>query len=276
VPILNDATPEPAEKVNLILSAPTGGAVLGPRAMAVLSIADDDLASKVQFAATDYRVREDNLAGYAVITVVRRGSLAGTTKVQYATSDGTATAGEDYTAVAGELEFRPGQAIKIFRVPLLRDEIVEGGESVNLKLREPAGGILGAPTTAILTITDPEARNGSVQFAAAEFKVSEAAGVATITVTRFGTAGAITVKYSASAGTATETDDFTPVKGILEFAAGETKKTFTVPIVADAVVEEAETILLELSEPTGGALLGSPARAVLGVFDPALVLQMAR
>ncbi|MEA3207915.1 MAG: hypothetical protein QOE70_972 [Chthoniobacter sp.] len=267
VPILDDTLPEAPESFSVLLSDVAGGATLGALNMAKINITDNDLAPKLQFAVSDFRVRED--AGKVTISVFRRGSTAGAVRVKYATKDGTALAGQDYTAASGTLEFGPGQTVKKFDVLITRDTLAEGTESVQLTLSEPEGGaILGTPSTATLTIVDPTAVNGSVQFAAPFFYVNEAAGTATITVTRQAdSTGAVSVKYSASAGTAAETEDFTPVSGTLSFGAGEKTKSFTVPIVSDALTEGLETVLLDLSDPTGGALLGTPSHAVLNIVE---------
>src|SRR5581483_10604565 len=64
-------------------------------------------APTVQFSAATYRV--DAAAGSATITVNCTGLTAGTYAVDYATSDGTAAAGQDHTAAGGSLTFQPGQ-----------------------------------------------------------------------------------------------------------------------------------------------------------------------
>ena len=66
---------------------------------------------------------------------------------------------------------------------------------------------------------------------------------------------------------ATAGDDFTPVSGVLTFAPGQTARTFTVPIIADTVDEPNKTVGLLLSDPTGGAALGSPITATLRIID---------
>jgi hypothetical protein len=143
--------PEGVETVNVTLSAPTGGASLGTPSAAVLTIFDAD--PTFEFSATSYSVKETGL--YAYITVRRSGPPTGTAKVDFATSDGTATATLDYRAVSATLTFLPGVTSRTVRVPILRDALVEGPETVHLALTQVAGQPpLGAASKATLTIED--------------------------------------------------------------------------------------------------------------------------
>src|SRR5262249_15116671 len=82
-----------------------------------------------------------------------------------------------------------------------------------------------------------------------------------------GSAGSVSVNYATSNGTATAGSDYTATSGTLIFGDGETSKTFTIPITNDTAVESDETVNLTLSDPTGGASLGSPASAVLTIHS---------
>jgi urease beta subunit len=270
IPILDDTLVEGNETVNLILSSPTGGAALGSQATATLTIVDDDVVQPgvLQFSTSGYSVNENG--GSATITVTRTGGSNVSVTVHYATSDGTATAGSDYTAASGTLTFGVGEISKTFTVPILDDTLVEGNETVNLTLSNPTGGAaLGNPTTATLTIVDDDvAQPGVLQFSAAAYSVNEPDGTATITVTRTGGSNVpVTVHYATSDGTATAGSDYTAVSGRLTFGVGETSKTFTVPITNDTLVEGNETVNLTLSSPTDGATLGNPTTATLTIVD---------
>ncbi len=107
----------------------------------------------------------------------------------------------------------------------------------------------------------------SLQFGSTTFSVSEGEGSASLTVKRLGNAAsAVSIDFVTSDGTAGNRTDYITSSGKLQFAAGETVKTFTVPIVDDLYVEGSETINLSLSN-SSGAFLGSPSSVVLRILD---------
>jgi hypothetical protein len=115
----------------------------------------DFTPSTIQFGSLVFRAQEN--AGSATITITRGGDAASAASVDYATADGSATAGSDYTAVSGTVQFGPGERARTFSVPLLDDPAREGGEVVRLTLSNPAGvDQLGGPSQAVLVIGDDE------------------------------------------------------------------------------------------------------------------------
>ena len=201
-------------------------------------------------------------AGIATITVKRSGGSASDVTVQYATSDGTGHDPVDYQSVTGTVTFDssgPGATTQTFDVPIVDNGLPDGNRTVNLTLHTPGGGaVLGGQKTAVLTIVDDEI---ALQFSQASYNVSEGAGSATITVTRSGPkALPVGVTYTVLPGSATQGNDYGGTyTGLLPFAANQTSQTFKIPIVPDKLAEGPETVLLQLSSPTGGAILGLPA-----------------
>ncbi|HEX8458649.1 MAG TPA: Calx-beta domain-containing protein [Pyrinomonadaceae bacterium] len=111
---------------------------------------------------------------------------------------------------------------------------------------------------------------GTLQFSAPAFQQNEDGGHAVVTVTRTGgTSGAVSVTLSTgTGGTASAGVDYTAVSQAVAFADGETgSKTINIPIIDDALVEGSETVALTLDNPTGGAVLGSPATTLLTITD---------
>jgi hypothetical protein len=106
------------------------------------------------------------------------------------------------------------------------------------------------------------------QFSQATYPVIEDITSVTVTVTRTGDiAAAETVDYATADGTTTERTDYTTALGTLRFAAGETSKTFDVLVNEDSKVEALENFSVALSNPTGGASLGTPATTTIQITD---------
>ena len=106
-----------------VLSNAAAATVLGPPGLAV----------------ADARVHETPGATLDFAVTMGRASSA-TVTVDYATADGTASAGEDYTATSGTLTFAAGETAKTVSVPVLGDDHDEGEETLTLSLSNPSGG----------------------------------------------------------------------------------------------------------------------------------------
>jgi len=105
-----------------------------------------------QFSATAYSVAES--AGVVNIQVSLNAASGNVVSINYATANGTATAGSDYTTQSGTLTFNPGETVKTFSVPIMDDAVDEPDETVNLILSNPTNAMLGTPVNATLTILD--------------------------------------------------------------------------------------------------------------------------
>ena len=112
------------------------------------------------------------------------------------------------------------------------------------------------------------APTGTVQFSGATFTANEGSPTATVTVTRAGAAAGATarVNFTTSDGTAQQRADYILSSGALDFAAGETSKTFIVSLIDDVYVEGNETLNLNLSNPVGTAA-GGQTTATLTIQD---------
>ena len=106
-------------------------------------------------SVADAEAREgtDSAAVFAV--TLNRPSTERVT-VDYATADGTARAGQDYTATSGTLTFAPGTVEQSVSVPVLDDAVDEGEETFSLTLSNASGALLGDGEAAgTITNSDP-------------------------------------------------------------------------------------------------------------------------
>jgi parallel beta-helix repeat protein len=147
------------------------GRLIDPNRSGVRDIAAA-LVERAQFKASNFSVNEN--AGFATINVTRTGNTDATTTVNYSTSDGTAHAGQDYTTTVGSLTFAPGEVLKTFSVPVLDDALIEGIETVNLKLTTGGGvPVVGSQSTATLAIMDEPTEAGTNPIDNAQFFVRQ-------------------------------------------------------------------------------------------------------
>lgn len=226
---------------------------------------------ELRFTSSSFEVSEAGTSRR--IEVERVGGRDGTATVQFATSDGSAVAGEDYTSAAGQLSWADQDAAnKGFDVAIFDDSIEEATETVNLALSGATGAALGSPSSATLRINDndqPVAEPSILTFSSSSYEGAEGGGDATITVQRTGgKAGRVGLDYSTSDGSAIAGNDYTATSGTLQWDSGEVApKTFGVAILDDFEIETDETVNLALSLPTGGAVLGPDSSATLVIRD---------
>jgi len=199
--------------VNISLTNPVGGAPLGLVPAAVLTITDFE-AGTLQFSAPTFTVTENGTQ--ATVTVTRTGGSDGVVSAQLATSNGTATAGSDYTAVTQTVTFGAGDtAAKTVTIPISDDQLVEQAETVNLTLSAATGGAkLGTPATATLTITDNDVASAVKTKVPALVKArGTTAAIKGITFTERNASVTLTVKITIKLGKLTVIPGHLKVKG---------------------------------------------------------------
>ena len=272
VSILDDAIYEDDESLQLSLSNVQGGATLNGITQATLTVTENDPvppAGALEFVTNTFSELENSPV--AVISVTRAGGSFGDVSVDYATSDGSATAGLDYQPTTGTLILADGQTAAEFELTLVDDSIFEDDETVNMTLANAQGGAgLGSVDSAVLTIVenDPEPPSGIVQFDPAIYDVAEDAADVVLSVIRTaGSNGQISVEYNSTDNSATAQSDYVAISGTLVFDDGELNKTITVTLIDDTDFEGDETFDVVLSDSQGGTLLGPDDSAIIRIVE---------
>lgn len=222
--------------------------------------------STLRFTQNNYPTSEG--AGTATITVTRTGNLRSSVSVNYATGNGSAIAGSDYTSTADTLNFGDGEDTKTFDVSITDDsDPNEPDETVNLTLSMPsAGATLGSPSTATLTISDNDVALPVVTVAATDNSASEPSDPGVFTLTRSGsTAVALDVGYGMS-GSAGNGTDYQSLSGSVTIPAGSPTTTVTLNPIDDTGVESTETAIFTVNTGAGYSI-GSPSNATVNLLD---------
>jgi hypothetical protein len=285
VPLLDDHLNDNPGSFQVVLSDPTGGAfILDGLGQCVVTILDSDaplppatlVAETVNNQGSTVGFPENS--GTAIITVARSGNTSGVVTVDYATSDGTAHAGSDYTAESGRLTFNAGQAFASFSVPLRPGQDFPNTRTFFVTLSNVVGdAVISSDSPVTETIFGAA---GQIQMATSSYSVAQNISDLTVTVTRLPVNDLsgyyATVNYATHGGTATALSpgdsnlslaDYIPVSGTLTFAAGVTSQTITIPILNNLQIQNDKTFYLTLSNPTGGPSIGTISTAEITILS---------
>lgn len=189
-----------------------------------------------------------------VFTVTKTGSPGGSHNVDYATANGTAAAGSDYTSASGTLTFTTSDVTKTITVATTNDTAVEGSENLFVNLSNTTGGAVLADYHAVGTIAD----NDSAPLPS--FSINDASategGLLTFTVTKTGTTpNTVVVFFQTADGTAFNGSDYGWINpGQVTFAPAETTKSISVLTVNNMVAEPTEVMFVNLSGSWGGSI----------------------
>ena len=260
VPSIEDALFEGDETFTATISNPIG-ATLGT-ATGTGTITDDETAPTLSI--DDVTVNES--AGIAVFTVTLSNASGTAVTVAYATANGTATAGSDYTATTGTLSFAPGVLTQTITVPITNDALFEGSETYTVDLSSATvatiadgsgtGTITDDETTPVVSIDSPSALEGDPM-------------VFTVSLSNPSTTP-VTVTLNTANGSAVAPGDYTAQATLLvTIPAGSTSVTVNVPTIEDALFEGDETFTATISAPSG-ATLGTPTGTATITEDDAL------
>ena len=141
---------EPDETFNVVLSTPTGATISD--GTGVGTILNDDTAAKI----SDVSHKEGNSGRQAVqVTISLVQHTTKTVTVKYATADGTARAGSDYTAASGTLTFKPGETSRTITLFINGDTQKENDESFFINLSDATNATI-ADKQGIVTILNDD------------------------------------------------------------------------------------------------------------------------
>jgi hypothetical protein len=181
-----------------------------------------------------------------------------TVTVQYATtSAGSATPGVDFVATSGTLTFPPGSTTQNIGITVNGDTTQESNEIVQVTLSNAHGAPISL-NSAFGLIQDDDTPVQIILEDASVFEGNSGTTnmVFTVSLTRT-SSSPVTVSFqTVTGGTATAGTDYTAVAPTtVTIPAGEESATVNVPVIGDTAVEPNETVLAQISNPTGGVIL---------------------
>jgi hypothetical protein len=241
------------------------GASLGTPTSATVTITPASATPAAQLTLSAAAFSVAPAAGQVAILVNRIGPTTAAASAMFATANGTALAGTDYTAETGALNWAAGDS-SVRYITLFVAPGGAGNKTFDVALYDLGGASVGPNPSAIVSIsagivTTP---NDQLALAASNYSVAPSGGSLLVSVNRIGTAGAAaSVNYATANGTALANTDYTAASGTLNWAAGSSSpQSISIPIAATGTGNTSFSI--SLSSP-GGATLGSNARATVSI-----------
>ena len=235
-------------------------------AISVFGVANQ---GRAQFNASGLAVSETDST--ATFGITRTGNTSGALTVQYATSNGNAAPGVDYTAAVGSVTFVAGETTKNVVIQLNGDAIDEFDETVLLTLSDfnATGESAGSLSATVLTITDDDL---PPSISVADATVAEGNTqfqVRSYTVTLSTVSGKpIVVDLVSSPGTATASVDYTALTSIVTIPAGATSQSVFFQVVGDTIYEDDETFTVSVSNPRNVTVDRGTATITIQNDDP--------
>jgi hypothetical protein len=208
-------------------------------------------------------------SGTVSLTVTRSGFTGGTASLTYGLTAGTATAGTDFTATGGTVNFIDGATTATISVPVSADSTVELDETFTATISAPSVGVI---TTAAATGTITNDDSAVVSLAGSTV-VEGDSGTASLSFTVSMTNPVdteVTVdRQTLATGTATAGVDFTALpSAALSIPAGETSASFSVSVTGDHEVEPDQTVDASISNlSAGGRSVSFGTISVAGTID---------
>lgn len=244
---------------------------IGPTASFQLNILDYEEGYPTLSSAT-YSTGESSL--FINIPVNRVSGSNGPLSISYATQNGTAFSGTNYTNTNGTLNWADGNTDEqLIIIPILYDGVESPTLNFKLNLSNLSTGSYSSYPTAITssTISIIDQEPGTFRIATSSYTVVEGQ-TATITVQRYsGSYGSVSVNVRTSDGTAQFGTDYTTVNQNLSFADTETSKTFNVVTINNAtdVVGPLyfNAFINSVAASDGTAFKGSPVTASVFITD---------
>ncbi|WP_170114188.1 Calx-beta domain-containing protein, partial [Kangiella spongicola] len=267
--VVDDNILESDENITFELTSANPRLILGDadldsntQATNTYTIQDNDPIT-VSVAANDATAAEPADNGQFTITLSNPNSVD--TTVTYAVS-GTATATDDYTALTGTVTIPAGDTTATVDVAVVDDNIVENDETVILTLSTTSDGTIDAGNNqATVTIADDD--DLVVSISANDPTAAEPADNGQFTVSLTNTSSTDTTVTYVVAGTATATDDYTPLSGTVVVPAGSLSATVDVLVVDDNLVEVDETVVVTLDTTSTGTIDAANDDATVTISD---------
>ncbi len=264
----DDPISEGTETVIIDISSVSGGdsaVEASPAQQQTISITDDEANPSVTLSTSTNSLNETGAGDNATLTVTMNPVASSATTVTLVLS-GTATGGgSDYSIDNTVLTIAAGVATATATINAQDDPYYDDGETIIVDINSVSGGNSATESGTqqeILTFNDNEIQP-TVSLTVDSNSMGETGGSVTLTATLSYTNSASTSVTLGTSGTATNSTDYNLSSSTITIAAGSTASTATLSSVGDTISDPAETVIVDITNVSGGdnATEAAPAQS---------------
>lgn len=275
--INGDSKNEANETFTLQLSNPSGATLVEATDSATGTINNDDAVPTLTLVGV---ANPEGLSGTKsfVFTATLSAASGQAITANFATSDGTANAGEDYVATSGTISFAPGTTSQLITVTVNGDTKNEANETFSLNISGTDDSKVTVATPSVTgTISNDDALP-QISVANAAQNEGDAGNTPLVFTVTLSNASSqqVTVVYNTADLSATVAgNDYEAASGTITFAPGVTSQLITVNIKGDSVNEADETFTVNLSAPSNATIDDGIAAGTITNNDPVPTVAIA-
>jgi len=260
VTVNGDLANEPNETFNVNLSNPTNATIADSQGIG--TITDDD--PQPALSINDVSVTEGNAGTTTATFTVSLSAASGrAVSVNYATANGTATAGSDYVAANGTVNFTAGQTSQPVAITVNGDVLNEQNETFFVNLSGATNATI-SDNQGLGTINDDDPQPSLSINDVSVTEGNSGTTTATFTVSLSAASGqTVSVNYATADGTANAGSDYVAASGTLTFAPGDTSKPVAITVNGDTTTEPDEIFVVNLSNPTNATIADNQGQGTI-------------
>jgi large repetitive protein len=262
VPIVGETLSEEDEQFAVRLSRSVNAVIADDQG--ICTIVDDDAFPEITIS--DAAGVEADAGARNFIFAVQLSAKSGrTVTVDFASADGTAAAGVDYTPVSGTLVFPPGTTAQRIVVSVLGNRVSEENKTFFVNLRNPVnatiadgqglGSVRDNDRDPALSIDDVTIEEGGVGKTIATFQLRLSAP----------SGKPVSVSFATADGSAVAGSDFLGTNGVVEIPPGTVEVGLPMIVLGNVATGPNRSFTVELSAPVHATL--ARARGVCTIKD---------
>jgi cyclophilin family peptidyl-prolyl cis-trans isomerase len=254
-----------ADTMLQITLTPGGSYTLGSQNVAALTIDNTDLPT-VSISPATSAVSENSTTPVTFTVTRANDDVTNPLTVDYSTN-ASAVAGTNYTALSGLVIIPAGQTSATISVQPIDDDVMDADTSLQITLTSENDYTLGSPASAALTISNADIT--AVVLSPATADVEENSGPSTFTITRsattsIGYGSPIMVTYSVG-GSAQAGTNYSALTGSVIIPAGQMTATISVQPIDDQIADDSTTVQITLTSESDYSIASGSDAATLTI-----------